>query len=57
MTTIVGRNCKVEVALTFAAVAAFTAVTKANPGVATKTASTVPEAMSARGSVHAASGR
>ncbi len=38
MTTIVGRNCKIEVALTFAAVAAFTAVTKANPGVATKSA-------------------
>ena len=36
MTTIVGRNCKIEVALTFAAAAAVTAVTKANPGVATK---------------------
>lgn len=38
MTTIVGRNCKVEVALTFAAVAAFTGITKASPGVATKNA-------------------
>lgn len=38
MTTIVGRNLKVEVALTFAAAAAFTAVTKANPAVATLTA-------------------
>lgn len=37
MTTIVGRNCKIEVALTFAAAAAITAMTKANPGVATKT--------------------
>lgn len=36
-TTIAGRNLKVEVALTFSAAAAFTAVTKANPGVATKT--------------------
>lgn len=36
MTTIVGRNCKIEVALTIAAAAAFTAITKANPGVATK---------------------
>lgn len=38
MTTIVGRNCKIEVALTFAAAAAFTAITKADPGVATKAA-------------------
>jgi hypothetical protein len=35
MTTIVGRNCKIEVALTFAAAGSVTALTKANPGVAT----------------------
>lgn len=38
MGTIVGRNCKVEVALTLAAAAAITTLTKANPGVATKNA-------------------
>jgi hypothetical protein len=37
MTTIVGRNCKVEVALTFAASIAPTAVTKANPPSCTLT--------------------
>jgi hypothetical protein len=38
MTTIVGRDIKVEVALTFATAAALTAITKASPGVASKTA-------------------
>ena len=37
MTTIVGRNCKVEVALTLAATAAPSAITKAYPPVVTKT--------------------
>lgn len=37
MTTIVGRNCKVEVALTFDAAIAATACTKAKPPVATFT--------------------
>lgn len=37
MTTIVGRDCKIEVALTFDAAINPTAVTKANPGVATLT--------------------
>lgn len=37
MGTIVGRNCKVEVALTFAAAANPTAVTKASPPVVTLT--------------------
>jgi hypothetical protein len=41
MTTIVGRDCKIEVALTFDAAIAPTAVTKANPGVATLTSHTV----------------
>ena len=41
MTTIVGRNCKIEVALTFDAAAAFTAVTKASPAVGTLTAHSV----------------
>ena len=36
-TTLNGRNVKVEVALTFATAATFTAITKAFPGVATKT--------------------
>src|SRR5687767_10557781 len=35
MPTIVGRNCKIEVALTFAAAVNPTAVTKASPPVAT----------------------
>lgn len=40
MTTIVGRNCKVEVALTFAAAVTggATGITKANPGVVTDVA-------------------
>jgi ADP-ribose pyrophosphatase YjhB (NUDIX family) len=38
MGTIVGRNCKIEVALTFAAALVPTAVTKAGPPVATLTA-------------------
>jgi hypothetical protein len=38
MTTIVGRNVKVQVALTFAAADTVTALTLANPGVATSTA-------------------
>lgn len=38
MTTIVGRNCKIEVALTFDSPMAPTAVTKASPAVATLTA-------------------
>lgn len=37
MSTIKGRNVRVEVALTLAAAAAVTAITKAFPGVATKT--------------------
>lgn len=37
MTTIVGRNCKIEVALTFDSPISPTAVTKAFPGVATLT--------------------
>lgn len=37
MTTIVGRDCKIEVALTFDSPISPTAVTKANPGVATLT--------------------
>lgn len=41
MTTIVGRNCKIEVALTFDTAAAFTAVTKASPAVGTLTAHAV----------------
>lgn len=38
MTTIVGRGCTIEVALTFDSPLTVTAVTKANPGVATSTA-------------------
>ncbi len=38
MTTIVGRNCKVEVALTFSAPAAVTAITLADPPSCTLTA-------------------
>jgi hypothetical protein len=41
MTTIVGRNCKIEVALTFDAASAATAVTAANPAVATLTSHSV----------------
>jgi hypothetical protein len=41
MTTIVGRDCKIEVALTFDSAINPTAVTKANPGVATLTSHTV----------------
>jgi hypothetical protein len=41
MTTIVGRNCKIEVALTFDAGISPTAVTAANPAVATLTSHTV----------------
>lgn len=41
MTTIVGRDCKIEVALTFDSAISPTAVTKANPGVATLTSHTV----------------
>lgn len=41
MTTIVGRDCKIEVALTFDAAISPTAVTKANPAVATLTSHTV----------------
>jgi hypothetical protein len=41
MATIVGRNVKVEVALTFDSPISPTAVTKANPGVATLTSHTV----------------
>lgn len=37
MTTIVGRDCKIEVALTFDSAINPTAVSKANPGVATLT--------------------
>ena len=38
MTTIVGRDCKIEVALTFDSALTVTALTKADPGVATSTA-------------------
>lgn len=41
MTTIVGRDCKIEVALTFDSAINPTAMTKANPGVATLTSHTV----------------
>lgn len=41
MTTIVGRNCKIEVALTFDAPISPSAVTKATSGVATLTSHTV----------------
>lgn len=41
MTTIVGRNCKIEVALTLSAAISPTAVTAANPAVATLTSHTV----------------
>jgi hypothetical protein len=41
MTTIAGRNCKVEVALTFDSPLAVSAVTTANPGVATSTGHTL----------------
>ena len=41
MTTIVGRDCKIEVALTFDSPISPTAVTKANPGVATLTGHSV----------------
>lgn len=41
MTTIVGRDCKIEVALTFDSAIQPTAVSKANPGVATLTSHTV----------------
>lgn len=41
MTTIVGRDCKIEIALTFDSPIAPTAVSKANPGVATLTSHTV----------------
>ncbi len=41
MTTIVGRNCKIEVALTFDSAISPSAVTKATSGVATLTSHTV----------------
>lgn len=41
MTTIVGRNCKIEVALTFDSPISPTAVTKASPAVGTLTSHTV----------------
>lgn len=41
MPTIVGRDCKIEVALTFDSAINPTAVSKANPGVATLTSHTV----------------
>lgn len=41
MPTIVGRDCKIEVALTLASPISPTAVTKANPGVATLTSHAV----------------
>lgn len=41
MTTIVGRDCKIEIALTFDSPIAPTAVSKASPGVATLTSHTV----------------
>lgn len=41
MTTIVGRNCKIEVALTLDSAISPTAVTKASPAVATLTSHTV----------------
>lgn len=41
MTTIAGRNCKVEVALTFDSPLAVSAVTTASPGVATSTGHTL----------------
>lgn len=41
MTTIVGRDCKIEIALTFDSPLSPTAVTAANPGVATLTSHTV----------------
>lgn len=43
MTTIVGRNVKIEVALTFASPVSPTAVTKANPAVGTLTSHTLSD--------------